>query len=232
LRSLSLSKGEVAFLGPTEDVGPLPALIYFTMSHRDSLLQSPYNQVLIPLLGAPVRLFSWDLPYHPPGVDPNGGIHAWAEASARGEDFMTPFIEQSLSHLEDLRKKDLLLANSTIVSGLSRGAYAAFSLAAATLSVAGVVGFAPLVDFHGKELLPLAPQLASKWIRSYVSFHDQRIHTEKVVTFFQALTDKAHRIPNPDIELKLYPSIGYQGHGTPESIFIEGGQAILKRLAP
>ena len=232
LKTLALSAGNVSFLGPSEDAGPLPALIYFTMSHKDSLLQMPYNQVLIPLFGSPIRLFSWDLPYHPPGIEPNAGIHAWTEAVHRNEDFISPFIAQSLSHLNDLEAKNLLIPNSTIVAGLSRGAYAAFLLAAASPSIAGVVAFAPLIDFHGQSLIPLAPKLASKWIRGFVSFHDIRIHTEHVITFFQALSDKSHRIANPNIELTLYPPIGYQGHGTPENIFIKAGQAIAKRLAP
>ncbi len=232
MRTLHLTAGDVSFLGPTEDVGPLPALIYFTMSHRDSLLQPPYNQVLIPLLSAPVRLFSWDLPYHPPGVEPNAGIHAWTEAVGRKEDFMTPFIEQSLSHLNDLKEKNLLIPGSTLTAGLSRGAYAAFLLAAASVDISGTVAFAPLIDFHGHNLASHAHQLASKWIRGFVSFHDTRIHTEKVTSFFQDLSDKKHRVSKPDIELTLYPSIGYQGHGTPENVFIEGGQAISRRLAP
>lgn len=234
MRTLSLSSGaKVSFLGPPLDVGPLPALLYFTMSHKDSLLQDPYNQLLIPLHGAPIRIFSWDLPFHPPGIDQTAGLEAWKKARDSEEDFLSPFIDESVGYLEELKERDVLIPQAVIAAGLSRGAMAAFRLASATDLIDGVAAFAPLVDFHGLSLENHSLALAKKWIRGFVSFHDEKVHTEKVVHFFQKIAGvaKKERGRKPDIELLLYPSIGYKGHGTPEEIFVAGGQALLKRLS-
>ena len=185
------------------------------MSHRDSLLQPPYNQVLIPLLSAPVRLFSWDLPYHPVGVEPNSGIHAWTEAVQRQEDFMTPFIEKSLSHLNDLKEKHFVIPVSTLSAGLSRGAYAAFLLAAASADISGTAAFAPLIDFHGHNLA-YAHQLASNGSEALFRFMTRGYTLKRSPPFFK-ISPKKTPCFKPDIELTLYPSIGYQGHGTPEN---------------
>ncbi len=234
MRTLSLSSGaKISFLGPPLDVGPLPALFYFTMSHKDSPLQDPYNQVLIPLHGAPIRIFSWDLPFHPVGVDQNEGLEAWKRAHDKNEDFLTPFVEESIGYLNELKERGVLIPGAVTAAGLSRGAMAAFRMASATDLMDGVVAFAPLVQFHGLSLENYAEPLAKKWIRGFVSFNDERVQTEKVVHFFQKIGEvaKKQRVINPDIQLLLYPSIGFKGHGTPEEIFIAGGQILLKRLS-
>lgn len=234
LRTLTLSSGDtISYLGPPIDVGPLPALLYFTMSHRDSLMQDPYNQVLIPLHGAPLRIFSWDLPYHPVGIDQNRGIKAWEEAEEKEGDFLAPFISHSLAVLKELSDREILIPGAVIASGLSRGAFAAFKLASASNLVSGVMAFAPLVHFYSLTLEETVSALASKWVRGFIGFQDERVHTEKVVEFFGKLTLEARkdRSLKPDIQLTLYPSLGFKGHGTPEEIFVAGGQAILKRLS-
>ncbi|MEK7340133.1 MAG: hypothetical protein AABZ92_05425, partial [Verrucomicrobiota bacterium] len=49
---------QLEYLGPSVDLGPLPAVFYFALSARDSLLLDPFNQPAVYLSQFPLRIFS------------------------------------------------------------------------------------------------------------------------------------------------------------------------------
>lgn len=128
--------------------------------------------------------------------------------------------------------------------GLSRGGFIATHAAAAIAEIGYVIGFSPLTRLsEGKEfeknpitlsldLENLIPSLIGKPLKFYIGNHDTRVGTRFCFEFIQALTEASYQknIRSPLVELTLFPSIGYQGHGTPPLIFHEGAHLLAKKL--
>jgi esterase FrsA len=243
--SLSLS-----YVGPSLDKGPLPALFYFALSAEDSLTLAPFNTpitLLTPYLHEHLRIFSMTIPGHKPPLPKEKAIHFWAEHIQKGHDPISPFIEQICTAIDSLLHQNALIKDRILLAGLSRGSYIATLAAARHPLCPKVLGFAPLTDFSSvkefEHLLdhPLVkslnlsshlPELLHTHIRYYIGNRDTRTGTTLAFNLITQLAELAHakRIREGHFELILYSSIGFMGHGTPQSIFQEGCQWIKNSL--
>jgi len=121
---------EMAAAGPAEEKGPLPAFFYFALSAEESLLQEPFNRPVEALKEAPLRCYSFSLPYHEGGGKGKTAIEEWGALLEQGNDFLTPFFHQCAEQVEQLVAKGLVDPEKIAAGGLSRGGFAAAHLAA------------------------------------------------------------------------------------------------------
>lgn len=228
----------VCMAGPPAEAGALPAFCYFALNGYDSLHLDPYNQPVQALKELPIRAFSWDIPFHNRATDPVDSLKRWNGEFAHGNDFITPFVEESAQKIEALIAEGLIDPHRICLSGLSRGGFIALHLAKRLPQVKYVVVFAPLTDLHsfvGENPFPgeihrrlnliesLAPFLHKK-IRIYIGNLDERVNTDAAYRFVRALAKKAHaeRMRHFEYEMYVTPSIGHLGHGTTKEIFTQG----------
>jgi hypothetical protein len=237
---------EAFFAGPSLDVGPMPALIYLSISGQDSLSLDPFNQPVVYLLTHyKMRVFSLTIPGHEPPLDPQNAIAVWAEDFSRGSDPLTPFIEQIGEFAKLLMGKGI--ASSVGIAGLSRGGFLALHAAAKLEALQHVLGFAPMsrlglskefslianeARIQYFDLKNLSSQLINKSIRLYIGNRDVRVSTSACFSFVEAVAEEAfqNRIRSPQIELIVTPSIGHQGHGTSKPIFEQGSMWMANQL--
>jgi esterase FrsA len=83
----------IYYQGPDLPHGPLPAVIFFALSAQMSLFENPFNQPVIRLSQQGVRVFSWDLPFHGPGLDPQDAIRQWAHEFIHSPSFIFDFLD-------------------------------------------------------------------------------------------------------------------------------------------
>lgn len=239
---------EIGMSGPPLEHGPLPALFYFALSARDSLTLDPFNQPVIHLLNiGKMRVFSITLPFHEPPREPQDALTHWAQSFLDHHDILDPFLTSAVSAIEKIASAGYTSSHKIGVAGLSRGAFIASHVAARSPLVHSVLGFAPLTQLHKtKEFASLTddprvmsysishqiPQLVGKNLRFYMGNRDERVGTARCFSFIQNLTEHSYqnKIRSPQVELILYPSIGFLGHGTPQAIFENGAEWILKQL--
>lgn len=237
---------ELFFSGPSLEEGPLPALIYLSLSGPDSLCLDPFNQPVDFLAqNFQMRIFSLTIPAHEPPLDPHNAIAVWAEEFSRGNDVITPFIHKVAKAAEILVKK--AIATSIGIAGLSRGGFLAAHAAAHSSHLKTILGFAPLTRLGlTKEFSPLSDdprikafdlanlyeKLLHKSIRFYIGNRDVRVSTSSCFAFVQGLSEASfqHKIRSPHVELFITPSIGFQGHGTAKPIFEQGASWIAEKL--
>jgi hypothetical protein len=231
-------------VGAPLEIGPFPAIFYFTLSAEDSLFQQPYCQPTIELSPFSLRVFSCSLPEHGPGLDPTSALERWAFKFQKGEDCLSPFIEALASSLEKMRLEGTLIPEKTAVIGLSRGAFIATHLAARLPWIEQIIGFAPLIELdHAREfaaipipsslsLYSFKEDLCRKKLRYYIGNRDLRVGTKRCYQLIETLAETAfqERVRPAQIELHITPSIGYQGHGTSPEIFKQGSEFVLQQL--
>lgn len=245
LQRAEVASHQIAYLGSSLEEGPVPTLLYFALSEEESLDVDPYNQPVRSWLelwqkqGKRARAISFSLPYHGPDLPAVEALTRWAEAFARGEDPLAPFLDSCEVIISSLLNEQLIDPATTLLAGLSRGALIAAHLLARMPQLKQLVGFAPLTSLMlAKEFaeLPsgdylkrynvaeLIPQLLHRKICLFIGNHDTRVSTRAVCSLVCDLAEAAYeaRVRSPHIELKLYPSIGHQGHGTPLTIFVAG----------
>lgn len=237
----------IHYQGPPLEAGRLPALIYFALSGSATLLEPPFNQPVTNLQDEPLRIFSWDLPFHTDPFEPQEAMQKWAAEASQGPSFLLEFIERSKSYLDELIEKNIINPHSIGIAGLSRGGFVAAHLAAHDERIKTVLGFAPLTNlnhlteqklslniFSALSLLSRErlDSLIHKTIRFYIGNHDTRVGTDSCFECIKALADHAYTkgIRSPSVELIIYPSIGHKGHGTPSHVFNEGAQWMKQQL--
>lgn len=232
--------------GPPLEQGALPSLIYFALTAEESLLSDPYNQPIKPLEKLPVRVFSFNLPLHRPGVLPAVSIDLWAKEFLEGNDPLTPFITACKKSLDYLIASGWVEPRQLAVAGLSRGAFIASHLAALDPRIQCIAGFAPLISLDKLELfahnppypaqmlslMDKIPQLIGRRLNFFIGNRDLRVGTETVFNFIYRLAEASslQGIRSPRVELHLYPSVGYKGHGTPKEIFELGSNWLINQL--
>jgi predicted esterase len=247
LKSLKINDKTTCFyIGPDISKGATPTLFYFALSAEDSLLQDPYNQLIQFLPEETLRIFSLTLPFHEPPLKPQKALSHWAESFEKGEDVLTPFIDE-VENCVSYLKKNHLLTNQTAVAGLSRGALIAVLIASKMALFRHLLLFAPLTDLtYAKEFSSLsqnpslekyqsvnyAKDLFDRNIFATIGNHDQRVSTENCFRFISAVTDIAIKegLRSPQVSMHIYPSIGMGGHGTPPEIFKKGALWIEQEL--
>lgn len=214
-----------------------PAFIYFALSGKDSLNLDPYNQP-IQALKDKAKCFSWDLPFHHEGADPVYALKKWNEAFERGEDFLTPYLEEYEEKILKLIRDGDIDKEKICLAGLSRGGFVALNLARRLKFVKKVVAFAPLTNLHSFQgeatfphsvfkkwnLIEHLDELLHKKIRLYIGNLDERVQTDYAYELIRGLAKKAHeeKMRHFEYELVITPSIGHRGHGTTKQTFTEG----------
>ncbi|MEM8728087.1 MAG: hypothetical protein AAGE99_05215 [Chlamydiota bacterium] len=226
-------KTEALFVGPPLEKGPLPTLLYFALSAKDSLQSHPFNQPVRHLKDLPLRIFSVTLPGHENSPPPGNVLSIWEQRMKKGDPVIPRFID-SVREIAD-RLQPHILEKRLAVAGLSRGAYIACHVAAVCPTVSTILGFAPLTRFdvaRDLDLETLISQLYTKAIRFYIGNHDTRVGTEHTFSFISKLAAEAHKngIRSCPIELLIGPSIGYKGHGTSAEVFQAGTEWIKRAL--
>ncbi len=245
---ITSSGAQIYYQGPDLAQGCFPALIYFALSAVSSLYEDPYNQPVIALSSNPIRIFSWNLPFHEPNHNPHEAMKKWTLTFRDHPSYFSEFIDRCIQNINDLIEQGFIDADHLAVAGLSRGGFIATYLAAHDYRIRTVLGFAPLTRFSPSlieefglfplslyesiALSNLAPHLFHKSFRFYIGNHDTRVGTDSCFEFIKTLADTSfsHGIRSPEVELIIYPSIGHKGHGTPPYIFQEGANWIRTKL--
>lgn len=235
---------EVAYSGPDLSEGPLPALIYFSLSAKESLELNPYNQIVSALVDKPIRLFSFTLPAHGHGQINEEAMEHWAEGLKNSPNYFEDYFSQVSHAIYDLIEKEIIQSDAIATGGLSRGAFVALHLAARLNEISTVLGLAPLVDLsylpEFKEIdipseLNISNQvesLAKKAIRFYIGNRDVRVGTECCFELVKEIANYAYNkgVRSPFVELVVSPSTGRNGHGTLPNVFYNGAEWISERV--
>lgn len=236
----------IYYQGPDLQDGSLPAVVFFALSAQMTLFEDPFNQPVLHLSRQGIRVFSWDLPFHGPGLDPHDAIRQWAHEFVHNPSFISDFIDLCQRNVNYLIEEGLIDSQRLGVAGLSRGGFIAGHLAARDPRFKAVLGFAPLtqpqpleelesiegISFDKISLTSVVNHLIRTHLRFYIGNHDARVGTDACYHFIHQLTETAFNagIRSPTVELIIYPSIGHKGHGTPPSIFQEGADWIKRQL--
>jgi alpha/beta superfamily hydrolase len=238
--------------GPPLKVGPLPSVIYFSLSGEESLGLDPYNQPAVFLSENGLRVFSVTLPGHEGAFPHPHAIKSWGNALSEGKNIIGEFSLVCSAVLDYLIEKNYVDSSFIASAGLSRGAYVATYLAANDKRIGTILGFAPLTrfetikdlkdfkefkDFATPDLLSecalesLVAGLVDKTLRFYIGNHDTMVGTEHCFSFIRKLTESAYEEKRkfPPVELIVYPSVGHKGHGTPPEIFRAGCEWLLQK---
>lgn len=243
---IPLHGSPIYYQGPALEADKKPAVLYFALSAHMSLFVDPFNQPVVRLAQNDIRVFSWDLPFHSKEQDPQDAMRHWAQEFNRNPRFVDDFIDLCQENVNYLIEQGWVDPQALAIAGLSRGGFMATHLAARDPRFKIVLGFAPLTQPQPLEeiehtsidlleriaLSSLAPQLVHKQLRFYMGNRDTRVSTDACYQFIRTLTDTAFAqgIRSPQMDLILYPSIGYKGHGTPPFIFEEGADWIKRQL--
>ena len=245
MKSISVSGLNLNYIGPLLSEGPKPTIFYFALSAQDSLLQDPYNQPVKCIDLEKYRVFSLDLPDHEPPKSPYDAIGSWVSSSQKDSMYLQHFFSNLKKAIETLIHQNLIDLSKLGFMGLSRGAFVASHMAALFESSIPIVGFSPLIklskvkealefDFSdvSLDLYSLTHRLMNKKIKFFIGNRDTRVHSNICAEFILTLSDYAvkHGIKSPPIELEIFPSIGYMGHGTPKNIFEAGSLYLMDKL--
>jgi len=220
----------VSYIGPDLSVGPLPTVVYFSLSDKDSLETDPFNQYPLFCVERGMRVFSFMLPCHEPPTRPKVAVDLWLDNYLKGNDLITPFLEWSAEKIKQYTPE-----GKTALAGLSRGVFIAMHLSA-KLGIDPIVGFAPMLKMRDAHLFSLKEHidtLCSKRIRFYIGNRDVRADTDFCFEMVRELTEAAYekRIRSPQIEMTISPSIGYEGHGTKKELFEAGAEWTKQMLS-
>ncbi len=243
---LPSSNLQLAYIGPSLDQGPLPALFYFALSAQDSLSLDPFNQPALFMHEQfpSIRIFSMTIPGHEKPLLKENAINYWADNLRQNIDLISPFITQVCETIDYLLEKNVIIQNKIALAGLSRGAYIATLVGAKHPLCRYILGFAPLTELnHLKEfhslkdnsllnLMYYLDPLSSKTLRYYIGTRDTRVGTHHAFHLITSLANYAydHRHREGSFELILGNSIGLMGHGTSSDVFKNGIDWIAKCL--
>jgi len=235
--------------GPDLSKGALPAVFYFALEGRQSLIQDPFCQPISFLEQSPIRCFSFTLPFHGEENEKKRAMHLWTEAFEQGSNFFETFLQQAVENIDYLINCNLVENYGLAACGLSRGGFVACHLAARHSALQTILAFAPmtqfgiLTDYKNKIAPPIVPalsiehlaeQLCMKTIRFYIGNRDQRVGTNACYCCIETLVETAYQNGQraAPIELMITPSIGHKGHGTAPHIFHEGAKWLKMKLTP
>lgn len=227
--------------------GPLPTLVYFALSAKNSLTLDPFNQPVRFLLQENIRLLSITLPDHHEGEDPQIAMKKWAERLYSNPHFFDEYVGECKETLFSLIQQGIIDPEKIALAGLSRGGFTALRLSAEAEIFKTVLAFAPLVDLkslsefrdglsdevmENLSLKTLIPRLVGKNIRIQIGNRDTRVGTAPAYFFVEELVEHSfiEGIRSPPVELVLTPSIGHKGHGTSEDSFRRGALWLKNRL--
>ena len=235
----------IHYCGPPLEEGKLPAFFYFALSGDDSLNLDPFNQPAAFLDPYPIRVFSFTIPGHGPGLKNTDALKKWAEKIKKGLDPLTPFFNQSEDNINFLIEHDLVDEEKVAIGGLSRGGFVALHLASRDPRLGIVLGYAPLTttetiqefsDIRNNSITQTLKlntnALIGKKIRLYIGNRDLRVSTDACYQLVKEVVDYSYdqNIRSPETELFISSSIGHKGHGTSPHIFKDGAEWIASLL--
>jgi len=244
----------IEFLGPNLEKGKLPAFFYFALSSSDSLTLHPYNQPALHMADEKIRVFSFMIPGHEPGLNKFHAMQYWADQMRGGFPLLGKFFEQTEAAIGWLIEQGLVDPEHMGAGGLSRGGFIATHIAARLPSLHTLLGFAPLTELAklqefssdvalqrlaaDLDLIHLAEHLTHvHHIRFYIGNLDTRVSTDACYQFIRKLAEVRHakHARRQKVELMITQSIGHHGHGTDPQIFLEGAlwakQQLLKEAS-
>lgn len=238
---------EIFHRGPPLSAGPLPSVFYFALSGYDSLHLDPFNHPAVLLKGSQLRCFSFTLPGHGPEFKINEAMGLWASSFRKGLDPIAPFLAQAADNISFLIKEGLVNPARLATAGLSRGGLIAALLALMDERIKIVLGFAPLTRLstlpefqelalaeasEKYALINFAAQFTKTTLRFYIGNRDECVNTDVCYQFIRAVAEKAFEsgIRSPQTELRISPSIGRLGHGTPASVFQDGVEWLKEKM--
>lgn len=205
-------------------------VFYFAVGAEDTLTKDPFNQPVEMLKSKGIAVHSFSLPYHDPPFLPQNGIEEWLKAYERGEDPLTPFLDNVA---EKIQRLDLDWSK-TAVMGLSRGVFIGAHILKRVSQIPYFLGFAPMTSLDPYlNLDSCVEPLSYRTIRFYIGNDDTRVGTDRCFSFVQSLVAKAkeHRKREIPIELIIGASVGYKGHGTLPHVFEDGVKWLGEHLA-
>ncbi len=190
---------------PERPAKPKPTLLLLAMAAAETLGQTPYNRIGQRVAAAGWLVVGLDLPAHGADAQPGEptGLAGWRARFDRGEDFVADLqwhAADVLVHLVGAGHSDRA---RLATAGTSRGGFMATQVAAAVPEVRAVVAFAPVADlaalseFAGVAdparlaALALARQaaaLANRALWVTIGSADQRVDTDRTITFTRAVT--------------------------------------------
>jgi dienelactone hydrolase len=235
---------KIYFRDATQKAKNESAIIYFALAGSASLFQDPYNQPVVRWNENGIRVFSWDLPFHGPDLNPQFAMQHWAEEFDKNPNFIADFTSICRQNIDFLVENQGIDPERIAIAGLSRGAFLASHVAAVDSRCKYILGFAPLTtpkvpqEFQNNRpldevaLTAIVEKLIRKPLRFYIGNLDTRVGTDFCYRFITSLVDASlhHGIRSPAVELMIYPSIGHKGHGTPPLIFREGADWLIHQL--
>jgi len=191
-------------------------IFYFSLSAEDSLSLSPFCHPVDSLLKKGISVISTTLPHHEDNARPYGIQEIWG----KDKHILKEFIERLQESIEEIKKH---YSPPFGAMGLSRGSFIALHLASQCKDISSICCFAPMLSLKDDldlSLPTLASKLLSKNIHIFIGDNDTLVNTNKVIAF-------GHEI---NAKITLYPSIGRNGHGTPDERFEEGAAWLSMNL--
>lgn len=237
-----------SIIGPDLNKKLCPTFLYFALSAEESLHLSPINQPAQILAQENIRVISYSIPFHDKQFSAKESMKKLKKALLEESTFFIEFLDVIEEDIKQLIKIQTIDPSRLAAGGVSRGGFIALQLAARMSDIATILCFSPvthlnvLKEFKGLSSPPqhLTPfnkentlsKLTNRALRFYVGNNDRCVDTDEIYQFFKELTqiNLNQGIRTPKTELRLFPSIGYQGHGTPDAIFSEGANYIKSKL--
>jgi len=206
---------------------PAPTVFLFALDCETTLADPRYNGLAVALAADGYVGVSLDLPGHGEDTRPHepAGLGGWRARADRDEPLVSPFVAQASAVLDRLIQDGYTDPARVAASGVSRGAFAAFHVAAADHRIRCALGFSPVTDllalseFQGRApdesvrclgLCSLAGALAGRKMWLCIGADDRRVGTDRAIAFARSLAAASRDagLP-PQIELHVMPSAGH-----------------------
>lgn len=245
MNQIEINGIEFHYLGPSLSEGPAPTIFYFALSAQATLLVDPYNQPITSLDFHRVRVMTCTIPEHEEPKSPYDAIASWVQHLQNHQDILTSFFKKVAEAIHVMIEKNMIKIHQFGLMGLSRGAFIATHLSYYFDFPIPVVGFSPLIKLSqtkeaqeakmltsSLDLTNFKDKLIDKRIFYFIGNKDSRVGSKICADFIfdLALLANEKNIRSLPFELKVFPSIGYMGHGTPKAIFIEGSKLLLAKI--
>jgi len=238
------------YTGPDLNAGPLPAVVYFSLTAAQSLGLPPYNSLPASLASQSLRVFSVSLPAHGTMPQNAAALSTWARHYSAGTDVAASFATRAARAIDQLFHRGYIANTNLHLAGLSRGAAVAAAVAARDDRVRSLLLLSPVTkwsdhpDFQQYAPLPesvvdavyaddgIVRALAEREVRVYMGNRDTLVGTRGAFQLVEAVAEKAHEMGKrgAEMELNVFKSVGMHGHGTPPEVFEEGAKWLERQV--
>lgn len=227
-------------------VYPAPTLFIFSGTIEQSLGNPIYRQSGNQLSKEGFLCVSLDLPGHGQNrrEEEPEGLPAWRYRSDKGEDFVTPFVEDVRSVLAYLIKIGYSDAKRVAVCGTSRGGFMALQVTAAEKLIKATAAYCPVTELialreydnifnpdfvESLSIKSKAEQLIGRSLWLIIGDRDERVGTDYTIQFAQKVTKLSlEKTKDSDVTLIVQPES--EGHTTPVHAPQKAALWILEKL--